>query len=331
VRVGLVLGAGGVLGGAWLVGGLRALERATGWAGHRADLVVGTSSGALIGALVTAGIPASDLLSAQGTRIMAEVVAAEGVPGLGVDLLETIARYRTCWAATAPGSWPLARAELRNPRPRHLLKVVSGLLPAGSVSTGGIQALVRRWAPEGWPARPQFRVVACDYETGERVAFGRAASPELARAVGASCAMPSYYRPVLVGGRTYVDGAIHSATNLDLLRGAGMDLAVVLSPLSSRAAVQRTTLGRIVAGGRRQLSRRLEREAALVRAAGTRVLVLEPTVDDLVARGERRRTAERVDELARLAERTVAQQLARPANRVLVDQLRAHQPLHEIA
>jgi hypothetical protein len=299
VRVGLVLGAGGVLGGAWLVGGLRALERVTGWTGHRADLVVGTSSGALIGALITAGIPASDLLSAQGTRIMAEVVAAEGVPGLGVDLLETIARYRSGWAATAPGSWPLARAELQRPRPRHLLKVVSGLLPAGSVSTSGIQALVRRWAPEGWPVRPRFRVVACDYQTGERVAFGRAAPPELARAVGASCAMPSYYRPVLIGGRAFVD--------------------------------QRTTLGRIVAGGRRQLSRRLEREAALVRATGTPVLVLEPTVDDLIARGERRRTAERVDALARLAERTVAQQLARPANRVLVDRLRAHQPLHEIA
>ena len=245
--------------------------------------------------------------------------------------METIARYRSGWAATAPGSWPLARAELRKPRPRHLLKVVSGLLPAGSVSTSGIQALVRRWAPEGWPARPQFRVVACDYETGERAAFGRAAPPELARAIGASCAMPSYYRPVLIGNRTYVDGAIHSATNLDLLRGAGMDLVAVLSPLSSRVAVQMTTLGRIVAGGRRQLSRRLEREATLVRATGTRVLLLEPTVDDLVARGERRHTAERVDELARLAERTVAQQLARPANRELVDQLRVHQQLHEIA
>jgi NTE family protein len=143
--------------------------------------------------------------------------------------------------------------------------------------------------------------------------------------------MPSYYRPVLIGGRAFVDGAIHSATNLDLLHGAGLDLVVVLSPLSSRVAAQRTTLGRIVAGGRRQLSRRLEREAALVRATGTPVLVLEPTVDDLIARGERRRTAERVDALARLAERTVAQQLARPANRVLVDRLRAHQPLHEIA
>lgn len=333
MRVGLVLGAGGVLGGAWLVGGLRALERSTGWTAHSADYVVATSSGALVGALVTAGISASDVLSADGRRILAEVVQAEGVPGLGVDLVETITRYRSGWAAPGPGSWPLARAELRKPRPRNLLKVLSGLLPEGSVSTEGIQDLVRRWAPHGWPAQPRFQVVTCAYDTGARVVFGRDTLPsaDLARVIGASCAMPSYYRPVLIAGRPYVDGAIHSPINLDLLRKAPMDIVVAFSPLSSRAAARYDPLGRIVTGRRRELSRRLESEAAEVRAGGARVLLLEPTREDLIARGTSRRTPERVDDLARLAEQTVGRQLARSAHRQLVDDLRRGRDLHQIA
>ena len=52
MKVGLVLGAGGVLGGAWLTGGLHALARETGWDPSSADNIVGTCAGSMIGALV---------------------------------------------------------------------------------------------------------------------------------------------------------------------------------------------------------------------------------------------------------------------------------------
>jgi NTE family protein len=57
MKVGLVLGAGGVLGGAWLTGGLYALARETGWDPMSADNVVGTSAGSMIGSLVACGVP----------------------------------------------------------------------------------------------------------------------------------------------------------------------------------------------------------------------------------------------------------------------------------
>jgi NTE family protein len=57
VKVGLVLGAGGVLGGAWLVGGMSALARETEWDPGSADHIVGTSAGSMVGALVAAGVP----------------------------------------------------------------------------------------------------------------------------------------------------------------------------------------------------------------------------------------------------------------------------------
>jgi len=50
-RVGLVLGAGGVLGGAWLVGALEAIAAETGWDPGSADRLVGTSAGSMIGAM----------------------------------------------------------------------------------------------------------------------------------------------------------------------------------------------------------------------------------------------------------------------------------------
>ena len=57
MKVGLVLGAGGVQGGAWLTGGLDALADATGWDPAKADAVVGTSAGSMIGSLIAAGLP----------------------------------------------------------------------------------------------------------------------------------------------------------------------------------------------------------------------------------------------------------------------------------
>src|SRR5215208_352157 len=57
MKVGLVLGAGGVLGGAWLTGGLYALARETGWDPMSADTVVGTSAGSMIGSLVAGWLP----------------------------------------------------------------------------------------------------------------------------------------------------------------------------------------------------------------------------------------------------------------------------------
>src|SRR4051794_32281606 len=56
-RVGLVLGAGGVLGGAWLTGGMYAIAKATRWDPGSAEYIVGTSAGSMMGSLVAAGVP----------------------------------------------------------------------------------------------------------------------------------------------------------------------------------------------------------------------------------------------------------------------------------
>ena len=45
------------MGGAWLTGGLHALATETGWDPATADRIVGTSAGAMMGALLASGVP----------------------------------------------------------------------------------------------------------------------------------------------------------------------------------------------------------------------------------------------------------------------------------
>jgi len=61
VRIGLVLGGGGVVGAAYHAGALTALEYDLGWDPRSADVIVGTSAGSVVGSLLRLGVAASDL------------------------------------------------------------------------------------------------------------------------------------------------------------------------------------------------------------------------------------------------------------------------------
>jgi len=61
-RVGLCLGAGGLMGQAYHAGVLAALQIELGWDARELELVVGTSAGAVTGALLRLGTSPLDLL-----------------------------------------------------------------------------------------------------------------------------------------------------------------------------------------------------------------------------------------------------------------------------
>jgi hypothetical protein len=79
-RVGLVLGAGGVLGGAWLAGALAALTESTGWDPATADVVVGTSAGSMIGALLAGGVPPWFMVAHSAGESFPGLLDATGQP-----------------------------------------------------------------------------------------------------------------------------------------------------------------------------------------------------------------------------------------------------------
>jgi len=61
-RRGIVLGAGGVLGAAWTIGALKALEDHTGFDPRAADVIIGTSAGSVVGSALGGGIDVSMLV-----------------------------------------------------------------------------------------------------------------------------------------------------------------------------------------------------------------------------------------------------------------------------
>src|SRR5450755_4572197 len=69
--VGLVLGAGGVVGQAYQAGVLAGLERQAGWDPRDAELIVGTSAGSVTGAALRVGVPATDLAAMAVGRPLA--------------------------------------------------------------------------------------------------------------------------------------------------------------------------------------------------------------------------------------------------------------------
>src|SRR2546423_7141986 len=71
-RVGVVLGAGGVLGAAWTAGALAALQEQLPGPVGEVDLLVGTSAGSLLVAALRCGVGVDDIVAHQrGARVAA--------------------------------------------------------------------------------------------------------------------------------------------------------------------------------------------------------------------------------------------------------------------
>lgn len=325
MKVGLVLGAGGIQGGAWLTGGLDALAERTGWDPAEADYVVGTSAGAMIGALCASGVPPWFMVAHSRGEVFDGVVDATGRPAADADRAAG-ARFELVrtWPPIGPGSWRLALRTLLNPGRFTPATVATGWIPRGIFSTESLQDTIRRVVPAGWGPHPNLWIVACDYATGRRVAFGRAGAPdaELADAVAASCAIPGIYHPVTIGERRYVDGGIRSTSNLDLLRDQRLDLVICLNPTSTlhplRAVNPRDALN---IAFQRASGRRLGSEAKKLRAAGTEVVLIQPMREDLRAMGPNLMSTRNRNQVIEMARHTVARQLSEPPNRELLAEL----------
>ncbi len=201
----LVLGGGGITGVGWELGLLAGLaERGIDLAG--ADLLVGTSAGAIVGAQITSGIPLPELYAAQ--------LAADG---------EVTARM----SALLKLRYALALARSKDP---VQLRVRLGRLAAPALSEDRRRAVIGSQLPRHeWPAQ-RMLITAVDADTGELAAFGAASGVSLIDAVSASCAVPGVWPPVVIAGRRWMDGGMRSATNADL--AAECDRVVTIAPVA---------------------------------------------------------------------------------------------------
>jgi NTE family protein len=159
-------------------------------------------------------------------------------------------------------------------------------------------AALRELEREEWP-EPDLWICAVRRRDGRRVVFGRPGSPPapIHLAVAASCAVPGYFAPVRIGDRTYIDGGVHSPTNAAILRGAGLDVAIVVSPMSGPAGwwpgFSATT--------RRHAARLLEREVRALETEGVQTVVFAPGSPEQGVMGDDMMSRDRLNEVIQQA------------------------------
>jgi NTE family protein len=224
-RIGLVLSGGGARGLAH-VGVLKVLESAR----VPVDVIAGTSMGAIIGGLYASGMSADELerelLSLDWDKVFASRVARE--------------------------SLSLRRKEEDfeiSPAIEIGLNPVDGqpMLPLGSVSSRGLELLLRRYtlpvrAVRDFDALPiPFRAVATDMETGAGVVFR---DGDLAEALRASMSVPGVFPPSDVGGRILGDGGLVNNLPVDVVRALGADIVIAVNVGTPLA--RRDTLGTVL-------------------------------------------------------------------------------------
>ncbi len=304
--MGLVLGAGGVAGGAFHAGVLAALAEVTGWDPRRAEVVVGTSAGAIAAASLRAGLPAADMLArAEGRPFSPEgqrVLARAGPPGRPPPLRPGGGRVLTAGEVAAT----LARAASR-PLSARPLALLAGLLPEGTAETALITQGVGAIAGDAWPEQPLW-LCAVRQRDGRLVVFGRDVRPPVPLAAAASCAIPGFFRPVEIDGEAYVDGGVHSPTNADTLVGAGVDLVVVSSPMSIAGRGLRLAVDQPVRRWARAL---LDAEAVRLRRRGATTVAFQPTAEDAAVMGVNAMDPSRRAAIARQAYESTRRRLAR--------------------
>lgn len=185
-RVVLVLSGGGMKTMAH-VGVLRALTEA----GLAPAEVIGTSSGALIAALIAGDLPYDKMVQLV-CGIRREDLF---VPNKGGLLLKGLG----------------ARSVLMPEPARAFLERI---LPVND-----FQRL-----------RLPLRVTAVDVDQGELVVFGTAGRTDctVTEAVAASMALPLYFPPVVIAGRRFADGGLLAVLPLDVAAGAGGDVVVAV-------------------------------------------------------------------------------------------------------
>lgn len=296
-RTAVVLAAGGLVGQAFHLGVLVALEEMTGFDARAATTLVGTSAGSLVAAGLAGGLSAADLraellgepLSADGRRVRSSGTLMPRMPPAPVPASRRRPLAPEALLTAARRPWAV--------RPGA---IASSLLPAGRISTDMIARSLQRLHGPTWPDR-DLRICAVRARDARRVVFGspHAPSTDVGTAVAASCAIPGYFSPVQVDGSAYVDGGAHSPSNADVLAADVPDLVVVVSPMSiGRGGARRP---RPDLAMRYAVRRYLSQEVRALRRRGAEVVVLQPGPEDLPVMGLNPMQHARLEDVLRTA------------------------------
>ena len=210
----LVLGAGGPVGRAWEIGLVH------GFSGQgidlgTADLIIGTSAGAVVGAQqgLKRGFGAPPKIAAA-IASAPPPVHSDGMADLG-----------TAMARAAQSPEPeLIRAEIGK-----MALNAQTISEEASVS----RSMFAPFVGQAWPK--QFRATTVNARTGQLQIWDASSGAPLERAIAASTAVPGIWPPITINGERYIDGGVRSMLNADLAIGSDIVIVVSCFPLTVRA------------------------------------------------------------------------------------------------
>lgn len=203
-RVAVVLSGGSAFGLAH-IGVLEEIEAA----GIPIDMIVGTSMGAIVGGLYASG---------YSPEAMARIVTSMDWASV---LMDKNASAGDRFERSVRGDYAL-----RVGLDAAGISLGSGLLEGQNVLAKFTELTLHALPRRDFDALPvQYRAVAVDLMTGDKVVFD---SGSIAEAMRASMSIPALFRPYEVAGRRLVDGGIADNLPVDVARKLGADIVIAV-------------------------------------------------------------------------------------------------------
>ncbi|MCJ1460220.1 hypothetical protein MMC28_010599 [Mycoblastus sanguinarius] len=240
----VVLGGGGAVGRAWETGLATGLSALGIDLGH-ADLIIGTSAGATVGAQLALGLDVEPVVD----------------------------------SATGPAPYPTSSSGLQQVM-AVCARAITSSTPEVEWEQVGRVALAADTASEeanlarttfaavtghGWPSN--FWATAVSTRTGRFQVWNAASEVPLERAVASSGALPGVFPPITIGDDRYMDGGVRSMLNSDLAAGYASVVVVSCFALTAPQDSNDTTT---------TLNRALVDEFESLRRSGSAVEVVTP-------------------------------------------------------
>jgi len=244
-RTALCLCGGGITGGMFEIGALAALDDffappdsdgTRPFSVNDFDVYVGTSAGAFLATVLSAGMPIKRLFRGilDDDR---SVLPANRTDIFRFDARQGLGILRDLTGVLLSAAARMARRQFM--MPGELLGDLLDVLPAGLFSLRHYEKYLEKFfRHHGLPLRftelrRELYITANDLDSGHRGIFGQGplADAPLAKAICASSAIPLFFEPVRYLGRDYIDGAVGKTAHADIALARGADLVVVINPL----------------------------------------------------------------------------------------------------
>lgn len=238
-KIALVLAGGGIIGGVYQIGALKALnDFLVGRTVNDLDLYVGTSCGAFVASCLANRITPEEMMVSMGGEEV-DGFSFERSDLLKLNVGEAAGRMLTLPFVMAEFWWKSLR-RLRPFPPLDAFYKLVQCLPAGIYDSGAVDRMLarifeQRGTNDFSRLSRDLHVTATDLDTSQLRVFSRTDGPSVSvsRAVAASTAIPVVYNPVRIEGRDYVDGGLNDTMHVEEAVKRGAKLVICINPLVS--------------------------------------------------------------------------------------------------